>query len=130
HATVFSDGWHKPAGGERAVVEPPTGDELGRIGVANAEDVGYAASRAREAQRAWAASPYTERAAVLRRAGALIEEHAEEIQSWIIRETGSIVPKAQLETSVAAQECYEAAGLSSHALGEIIPSAEPRMSMV
>jgi benzaldehyde dehydrogenase (NAD) len=130
HATVYSDGWHKPAGGDTAVVEPATGAELGQVGVGNAEDIAQAARRARDAQPAWAALPYTERAAVLRRAGALIEQHAEEIQGWIIRETGSIPPKAQLETTVAAQECYEAAGLASHALGEIIPSAEPRMSLV
>jgi benzaldehyde dehydrogenase (NAD) len=34
---LFSDGWVAPAGGERAVVEPATGEELGRVGLADAD---------------------------------------------------------------------------------------------
>jgi acyl-CoA reductase-like NAD-dependent aldehyde dehydrogenase len=34
-----------------------------------------------------------------------------------------------VETDTAAQECYEASALASHALGEIIPSAQPRLSL-
>jgi benzaldehyde dehydrogenase (NAD) len=129
HAAVYSDGWSKAGGGDAAVIEPATGQELGRIGIADAEDVTRAAARAREAQRSWAATPYEVRAAVLRRAGALFEEHAADIEWWIVRETGSIPPKAGLETHTAAQECYEAATLPSSSLGEIIPSAQPRLSL-
>jgi benzaldehyde dehydrogenase (NAD) len=35
-----------------------------------------------------------------------------------------------VETETAAQECYEAAALASHAIGEIIPSVQPRLSLV
>ena len=49
HATVSSDGWHKPAGGDTAVIEPATGEELGRVGLGNAEDIAQAAVRARDA---------------------------------------------------------------------------------
>ena len=38
--------------------------------------------------------PPEERAAVLRRAGLLWQEHAAEIEGWIVRETGAIPPKA------------------------------------
>jgi benzaldehyde dehydrogenase (NAD) len=114
--------------GERAVVAPATGDELGRIGLADGGDVAKAATTAAAAQRAWAAAPFTERAAVLRRAGDLITEHAAEIQDWIIRESGSVRGKAELETHVAAQECYEAATLPSRAYGELLPSEFPRRS--
>ena len=129
HGAVFSNGWSKPEGGETAVVAPATGDEIGRIGSANAADIGRAASRAASVQPAWAATPYPERAAVLRRAGQLWEEHAAEVGEWIIREAGAIPPKAAVETGTAAQECYEAAALASHSLGEIIPSAQPRLSL-
>ena len=37
--------------------------------------------------------------------------------------------KAQVETHVAAQECYEAAALPSHPYGELLPSAQPRLSL-
>jgi benzaldehyde dehydrogenase (NAD) len=127
--TVFSDGWAKPDGGDAAVIAPATGEEIGRIGVAAPSDVARAAQSAAAAQEKWAATPYTERAKVLRRAGHLWDVHAAELCDWLVREAGSIPAKAGVETSTAAQECYEAAALASHSLGEIIPSAQQRLSL-
>jgi benzaldehyde dehydrogenase (NAD) len=129
HGSIFSDGWVEAAGGSQAVRSPATREEIGRVGLANADDVKRACARAAQAQRDWAAASYLERAAVLRRAGQLFEQHADEIGDWLVREAGSIPPKAQVETSTAAQECYEASALASHPLGEIIPSAQPRLSL-
>ncbi len=126
---IFQDGWVPGSGGDRAVIEPATGDELGRIGLANGADVARAAARASEAQRPWAATGYLERGAIMRRAGRLFEEHAEEIQGWIIRETGAIPPKAQLETWFAATTCYESAGLTSLPYGELLQTRDPILSM-
>ncbi|MFF3439780.1 benzaldehyde dehydrogenase [Streptosporangium sp. NPDC002721] len=126
---VFGDGWVTSRAGDAAVVEPATGAELGRVGVAGAEDVAAAAVLAVRAQREWAATSFEERAAVLRRAGGLFEEHAEEIQDWLVREAGSIRPKAGVETHVAAQECHEAAALASQPLGEILPTVKRRLSL-
>ena len=116
--------------GDAAIVEPATGNELGRTGVADAEDVARAATLAAAAQRDWAAASFQERAAVLRRAGALIEEHAEELRGWIVRETGAVPGMADFALGVAAQECYEAAALASRSLGDILPTAEPRLSLL
>lgn len=127
---VFISGWTAPNGGTAAVTEPATGSVLEHIGLASPEDVTAATERAGQAQAAWAALPYTERAAVLRRAGDLLTRHAEEIQGWLVREAGSIPGKAAFETATAAQECYEAAALASRPLGELLPSAEPRLSLV
>ncbi|MFF4750202.1 benzaldehyde dehydrogenase [Streptomyces sp. NPDC002514] len=121
--------WTAMTGGTAPVVEPATGELLGTIGVATPEDVANAAERAARAQSAWARTPYTERAAVLRRAGDLFTRYADEIGQWLIREGGSIPGKAAFETTTAAQECYEAATLASRPLGEILPSAEPRLSL-
>lgn len=129
HGSIFSDGWVEAAGGSQAVRSPATREEIGRVGLANADDVSRACARAAQAQRDWAAASYLDRAAVLRRAGQLFEQHADEIGDWLVREAGSIPPKAQVETSTAAQECYEASALASHPLGEIIPSAQPRLSL-
>jgi benzaldehyde dehydrogenase (NAD) len=111
-----------------AVIEPATGKELGRLGRAGVADVARATEAAAAAQADWAAAPYEQRARVLRRAGDLFETHAEEIQQWIVREAGSIGPKAGLETHVAAEECFEAAALASHPYGELLRSAMPRLS--
>ncbi|MFI6450279.1 benzaldehyde dehydrogenase [Streptosporangium amethystogenes] len=117
------------AGARSPVLVVGAGAELGRVGVAGAEDVAAAAVHAVRAQREWAAASFEERAAVLRRAGQLFEEHAGEIQDWLVRETGSIRPKAGTETHVAAQECYEAAALASAPLGEILPTVKKRLSL-
>jgi benzaldehyde dehydrogenase (NAD) len=126
---IHSGGWVTASGGDAAVVAPATGEELGRTGIADAEDVRRACEQASAAQRAWAATSFEERAAVLRRAGTLIEEHEEELQGWIIREAGSVPAKAGLETHVGAQECFEASALASHPIGRILPSGDPRMSL-
>src|SRR4051794_26016278 len=127
--SIFTGEWTVADGGDAPVVEPATGDELERVGSASAADVHEAAGRAAEIQPAWAAVPFDERAAILRKAGALIEENAEEIHGWIVRETGGIPPKAGLETHIAAQECYEAAALASAPYGDLLRSAEPRLSL-
>src|SRR4051794_16281218 len=71
--------------------------------------------------------PYDERARVLRRAGDLFSEHADEIRDWIVREAGSTPPKGDLELHVAAGECYEAAALAAMPYGEMLRSGQPRL---
>lgn len=122
------DGWTTGQDGEITVLEPATGDKLATVGRASTTDVGTAAASAHVARSGWSAVVYEARAAVLRRAGDLFIEHAEEIQEWIVRETGSIPAKAALETHIAAQECYEAAALPSHPTGSVLPSSEERWS--
>ncbi|CAJ0557598.1 unnamed protein product, partial [Mesorhabditis spiculigera] len=72
-----------------------------------------AATKATAAQKDWAARPYTERAAVLRRAGQLFEQYADEIGEWVIREAGSIRPRPGWKPHTAAEECYNAAALAA-----------------
>ncbi|HEY8481364.1 MAG TPA: benzaldehyde dehydrogenase [Spirillospora sp.] len=127
---IFKNGeWTAGGGGDYPVVEPATGNELGRMGQATPQDVAEAAASAAEAQREWAALPHTARAAVLRKAGDLWQRHAEEISGWNVREVGAVPGLAAFALHVAAQECYEAAGLPSRAIGEVLPSEEPRLSM-
>ncbi|MDQ1657063.1 MAG: benzaldehyde dehydrogenase [Cryptosporangiaceae bacterium] len=127
---VFLGGkWSPSSGGVIDVVEPATGNVLGQLGLADPADVAQAAESAAEAQRGWAALPHPQRAAVLRRAGQLFAEHADEVSWWNIREVGAIPPMAGFAVHVAEQECYEAAGLPSRPYGELLPSEEPRLSM-
>ena len=127
---VFKGGaWTDGRGGTYAVVEPATGNEIGTMGQADAEDVAEAAASAAEAQKEWAALPHTARAAVLRRAGDLWSEHADEIRDWNVREVGSIGPMADFAIHVAAEECYQAASLPGQPIGQVLPSEQPRLSM-
>ncbi|MER6878087.1 aldehyde dehydrogenase family protein, partial [Amycolatopsis sp. NPDC000673] len=127
---IFSSGWIPGAGGEYDAVEPATGNTLARVGAAAPEDVAKAAAAAREAQREWAAQPYDQRARVLRRAARLFEDHGDEIDEWLIRESGATRGFAQFQTrAVAAEECHEAAALAAHPYGELLRSSRPRLSM-
>ncbi|WP_328973251.1 aldehyde dehydrogenase family protein [Streptomyces sp. NBC_00239] len=125
--TTWQDG-HDRTGGTAPVTEPATGDTLATVRLAAPADVAAAAARAESAQRDWARTPHTERAAVLRRAGDLFTEHAGELTTWLVRESGSIPGKAAFELHVAAQECYEAAALASRPAGQVLPSEAPRLS--
>jgi len=121
-------GWRQGSASRR-VIEPATGHVLGTVGIATAADVSDAAASAAEAQGPWASLPHTRRAAVLRRAGQLFAEKADEIAWWNIREVGAVPAMAGFAVHVAEQECYEAASLPSHPYGELLPSEEPRLSM-
>jgi benzaldehyde dehydrogenase (NAD) len=128
--TIYSNGWVTPKGGDTAIIEPATGDELGRTGVANGSDVDRASAAAAAAQKDWAAASFDERAAVLRRAGMLIEQNFDELRTWVIRETGAVPGAAEFFVGVAAQECYEAAALASQPPGLLLPTNQPRLSLL
>jgi benzaldehyde dehydrogenase (NAD) len=125
---VYSDGWVIPDGGDSAVTEPATGAELGRTGIADPADIARAVRRAAVAQPSWAATPHTERSALLRRAAEIWLAHAAEIEQWSVREGGKVPAAAQFETHVATGEIYEAATLPSRPYGELLPSEQPRLS--
>ena len=114
NGTVYSGGWVAPSGGDTAIIEPATGHELGRTGLADESDVDKAAATAAAAQKEWAAATFQDRAAVLRKAGALMEQHFEEFVTWVVRECGTVRGTAEFFVGgLAAQECYEAAALAS-----------------
>lgn len=127
-AKIYSGGWKTGRGGTSNALEPATGDTLASYGVASREDVLDASRAAAAAQQEWAARKPEERAAVLRRAGALWEEHAAELDDWIVRESGGIPAKAGLETHTAANECYEASALPGLPAGDVLTTNEDRWS--
>lgn len=127
---IFTGAWRVPTGGDAGVMEPATGKELGRIGIAGLADITGSAAQAMLAQRGWAATPFPERAAVLRRAGEALGRHTEELRDWLVRESGGIPGKAYFELGHAVQNCFEAAALASRPVGELLPSVMPRLSMV
>jgi benzaldehyde dehydrogenase (NAD) len=91
---IFSGGWIDGSGESFDSREPATGDTLGRVGAATADDLSRAVERAAQAQRQWASLPYVDRAQVLRRAARVFEENHAEIADWIVRESGALRPVA------------------------------------
>lgn len=122
--------WVPGAGGSRPVVNPSTGALLGSLGLAAPEDVDVAVAAAVKAQPAWAELPFTERARILRRAGDLWTEHADELTQWLVTETGAVPGFADFQIFTSAQECYEAAAIAAYPTGEVLRSNAPRMSLL
>ncbi|WP_308466918.1 benzaldehyde dehydrogenase [Rathayibacter soli] len=126
---LYSSGWTASKGGSRDIVEPATESSIGRFGVANTEDVSTAVAVASEAQKSWAATSYEERAAVLRRAGDLMETHNDVLSDWLIREAGSPKGKAAFETHMVSGLFYAASALALTPYGQLLRSAKPRLSL-
>jgi benzaldehyde dehydrogenase (NAD) len=126
---IFNGEWIAAQGGTHTFTEPATGEQLGRTGLANAADVARAATEARAAQSAWAASDYKQRAAIFRKAAALIAEHHDELAVWIVRETGAIRPKAELELREAGAHLQEAAAMLTQPKGQLLACPSGQMSI-
>lgn len=125
---LYSGSWTNGSGGTAEIKEPATGGTLGTYGVATADDVATASAHAAKAQPAWAALPFEEKAAIFRRAGALIEEHASDAAGWLMREAGSGQGKAGFEAHLVAAEFYSAATLVEAPYGQLLRSGKPRLS--
>jgi benzaldehyde dehydrogenase (NAD) len=124
---IYSGGWID-APVQIESFEPATGELLGTPGGGDAETVARAAAAAAVAQREWAATPFTDRVAVIRRAAALMERHRGELVQLLIRESGSIGGKADVEVSASIGQLDMAAALISHPLGLVLPSLTPGRS--
>jgi benzaldehyde dehydrogenase (NAD) len=122
---VFRGEWVSPSGGSIEVREPATGDLLGHAGCAAPADITAAVDYASAAQPGWAATPYTERAAVLRNAAALLRTHGDELKEWLIREAGAASLRAQVELDAVHGDLIEASSLPSRQFGEVLPNADP-----
>lgn len=122
---IYGNGWQAAHGGTLEVREAATGALLATAGLADREDVDAALQRARTAGAAWAATPFDQRAAVIRRAAALLEARAAEFNHWNVRECGSIEPKAQWEHQATVEQLWMAAALPMQADGLQFPSSMP-----
>jgi len=74
--------------------DPATGEEVGRVPIASAEEVALAVKRARQAQVVWSLESYRERARFIMRARQIALDELEEIATLISRETGKPVAEA------------------------------------
>src|SRR3954451_25420078 len=83
----FLGDWRPGTGEPREVREPATGLPLLTLNESTPDDVARAAAAAKAAQPAWADTSYDERAAVLRRAADIYEQHRAEFGAWTQRET-------------------------------------------
>jgi acyl-CoA reductase-like NAD-dependent aldehyde dehydrogenase len=88
----------------REILDPATGEVVGRAPVGSVEDLDAAVARARAAQPSWGARPDEERVDLLRRAADAIEAAAEPLAELLSREQGKPLngPNARFEVGACA----------------------------
>lgn len=112
------------------VREPATGETLGEVGESRPEDVKAVVARAQGAQREWSAKGAEERAALMRRTASILDANRAELIDFVIRETGGLRGKAEMEVQNSIEELLHSAAILVHPEGHILPSRDPeRLSL-
>ncbi|WP_174502227.1 betaine-aldehyde dehydrogenase [Acidiphilium sp. C61] len=106
---------------------PATGGVLAQIEIADAETVAAAVAAAREAQRAWAATPAAARGRILLRAASLLRERNDELARTETLDTGRPIAETSVVDVISGAECLEYfGGIAASITGEAVdlgPSA-------
>ncbi|MET9118039.1 aldehyde dehydrogenase family protein [Streptomyces longwoodensis] len=103
------------------VLNPATEEVLATVPAATAADVDAAVSRAARAQTAWAALAPADRARLLRRFAAVVDEHVEELARLEVREAGHTLGNARWEAGNVRDLLDYAAGGVERLTGRQIP---------
>ncbi|NEQ30537.1 MAG: L-glutamate gamma-semialdehyde dehydrogenase [Leptolyngbya sp. SIO4C5] len=78
---------------------------IGKIGLLSQAQADEAIAAAKAAFPQWQATPATERAAILRRAGDIMERRRDELSTWVMLEVGKALKQADAEVSEAIDFC-------------------------
>ncbi|MCS6855621.1 MAG: aldehyde dehydrogenase family protein, partial [Elioraea sp.] len=112
-----------PASGRTfAVVNPATGEEIGRAAQGDAADVAAAVEAAAAAQKDWAKVPARKRGALVAECARVLADHVEELGRLIALETGKALrTESRVEANVVADIFAFFGGLGSELKGETVP---------
>ena len=111
--------WSAAAASETIPVEDPaTREVLGHVPLSGADDVDAAVTAAARAFPEWRATPAVERARVLFRLKALLEENAEEISRSLTREHGKNLIETRGELQRGIENVEHACGIPTLMMGE------------
>jgi betaine-aldehyde dehydrogenase len=105
------------------VVNPATEETVAELDEAGVEEADAAVAAARAAFPAWAAVPPGDRARLLRRLAALVEEHGEELALLETRNVGKPISDSRGEVAMVADVFHFYAGAVDKHHGETIPVA-------
>jgi aldehyde dehydrogenase (NAD+) len=120
--------WVDAASGETfACVDPFTERPWGRVPLGGQTDVDAAVTAARRAfdRDGWPQTPPAQRATLLRKLGALIEQNAEKLALAQIRESGKLAAEMRMGTQALAGDAYYYAGMAETMHGHSVQSNVP-----
>ncbi|MFG2719385.1 aldehyde dehydrogenase family protein [Streptomyces sp. NPDC048416] len=108
---------------ELQVLDPATEEVIAVVPGATVADVDAAVVRARAAQRHWAAAAPADRARLLRRFAAVVDQHVEELAQLEVREAGHTIGNARWEAGNVRDLLDFSAGGVERLSGRQIPVA-------
>ncbi len=104
---------------------PVTGEDLFPVPAVDARGVEEAVTRAHEAFLSWRTVPAPVRGALVKRFGALLAEHLDDLATLVQVEVGKIAAEARGEVQEMIDVCDFAVGLSRQLDGRTMPSERP-----
>ena len=132
HQLYINGEFVKPGGPSTLdVVDPATGDTIGRVPDASAADVDKAVSAARTAfdEGPWKDMTAQDRGRILFRLAAIVRERAAELAELETRNTGKPIVEAEFDVADTAT-CFEYyGGLATKIHGDVIPVPDNAMSL-
>jgi succinate-semialdehyde dehydrogenase/glutarate-semialdehyde dehydrogenase len=115
--------WCDAASGKTIdVVNPATGQVIGRVAHAGIPDLDRALAAAQRGFEDWRKVPANERAATMRKAAGLVRERASDIARLLTQEQGKPVGEARIEVMAAADIIEWFADEGRRVYGRIVPS--------
>jgi acyl-CoA reductase-like NAD-dependent aldehyde dehydrogenase len=103
------------------VVNPATEETIAEVEASGVDETDAAVARAKEAFPGWRAVAPADRARLLRRLAALVEEHGEELARLESRNVGKPIQGARGEVGMVAEVFHYYAGAVDKHFGETIP---------
>ncbi|MET3514848.1 succinate-semialdehyde dehydrogenase/glutarate-semialdehyde dehydrogenase [Pseudacidovorax sp. 1753] len=120
---LIANEWVDAASGKTLdVINPATGQPIGKVAHAGKEDLDRALAAAQKGFEAWRFMPAHERAALMRKAAGLVRERANEIAPLLTQEQGKPLAEARIEVVAAADIIEWFADEGRRVYGRIVPS--------
>jgi malonate-semialdehyde dehydrogenase (acetylating)/methylmalonate-semialdehyde dehydrogenase len=119
-------GWRDASATETlAVRNPASGAELGRVPLSSGADVDAAVRAAKAAFPMWRSTPAPERARVLFRLKALLDEHKEELARLLTTEHGKVIAETRGEVQRGIENVEHACGIPTLMMGDTVEQISP-----
>lgn len=114
--------WIEPAADAwEEVYNPSTGEVIARTPLVGADEVDLTVRSAAAALQEWADTPVVERARVMFRLRALMEQRYEEIATLVTREHGKTLAEARAEVNRGVEMVEFSCGIPSLLMGDSLP---------
>jgi succinate-semialdehyde dehydrogenase/glutarate-semialdehyde dehydrogenase len=120
---LIANEWADAASGKTLdVLNPATGQVIGRVAHAGKDDLDRALAAAQKGFDTWRFTPAHERAALMRKAAGLLRERADSIARLLTQEQGKPLAEARVETLAGADIIEWFADEGRRVYGRIVPS--------